>query len=92
MEPSTVVWASARLAPVQIALWGHPETSGMASIDYYISSDPYHQAQDAAFGIESAQERFEEQLVRLDSLGFCFDRPLLTGWLQEVSSFPIRSL
>jgi hypothetical protein len=43
MEPSTVVWASSRLAPIQMVLWGHPSTTGLDSIDYYISSQFYHQ-------------------------------------------------
>jgi hypothetical protein len=43
MEPSMVVWASARLAPIQMVLWGHPSTTGLESIDYYITSQLYYQ-------------------------------------------------
>jgi len=81
MEPSIVVWASARLAPVQIALWGHPSTTGMNSIDYFISSDLYHSK-----GLNSGQEFFNEQLIRLDSLGFSFRRPILSIWMDEIQS------
>lgn len=42
MDPATSVWAAARLAPVQMALWGHPSTTGMTSIDYYITSELFH--------------------------------------------------
>ena len=81
MEPSIVVWASARLAPVQIALWGHPSTTGMNSIDYFISSDLYH-SKDSNGG----QEFFNEQLIRLDSLGFYFRRPILSIWMNEIQN------
>merc|ERR1711871_1098497 len=84
MEPSTVVWAQARLAPVQVVLWGHPETSGMESIDYFLSSDPFHSASDTLINIEEAQNRFEEQLIRLSSIGTNFQRPILNGRYKHI--------
>lgn len=42
MDPSTSVWAASRLAPVQVCTWGHPTTTGLASIDYFLSSYDYH--------------------------------------------------
>lgn len=42
MTPSTPAWAGARLAPVQVVTWGHPSTSGLRHIDYFLSSDRYH--------------------------------------------------
>jgi protein O-GlcNAc transferase len=83
MEPSTVVWAAARLAPVQVALWGHPSTSGTDNIDYFLSSDDFHAS---AASLELPQDHFVEQLVRLDSLGFYFDRPILKGWKKEIET------
>ena len=38
MEPLTYFLAFARLAPVQCVAWGHPVTTGISSIDYFISS------------------------------------------------------
>src|SRR6266853_367890 len=38
MFPMTVKLASLRLAPVQVTTWGHPETSGLPTIDYYLSA------------------------------------------------------
>jgi hypothetical protein len=75
------VWAASRLARVQIALWGHPSTSGMTSIDYFLSSDSFHEEVNA-FG--DPQNQFIEQLVRLDSLGFYFERPLLLAWKSKI--------
>jgi predicted O-linked N-acetylglucosamine transferase (SPINDLY family) len=69
MDPSTTVWSASKLAPIQMALWGHPTTTGLSSIDYFISSESFHSDN---FASESA---FSEQLVRMQSLGFFFHRP-----------------
>jgi protein O-GlcNAc transferase len=58
--------ASLRLAPVQLASWGHPETSGIPTVDYYISADAFEPA--------DADQCYTEQLVRLPNLG-CFYEP-----------------
>lgn len=42
MDPATSVWGASKLATIQACLWGHPSTTGMNAIDYYISSDLYH--------------------------------------------------
>ena len=47
---------------------GHPVTSGIASIDYFISS--------ALFEREDAQDHYSEHLVRLNSLPLHIPRPL----------------
>ena len=39
MDPTTVKLASLRLVPVQVAAAGHTETSGLPTIDYYLSAD-----------------------------------------------------
>ena len=38
MSPTIYFLAFARLAPVQIVSWGHPETTGINTIDYFLSS------------------------------------------------------
>jgi hypothetical protein len=52
--------AFARLAPIQINTWGHSETSGIDTIDYYFSSKYYE--------ISQAQDNYSEKLVCLDSM------------------------
>jgi predicted O-linked N-acetylglucosamine transferase (SPINDLY family) len=71
MDPMSVKLASLRLAPVQVATWGHPETTGLPTIDYYLSAE----------GMEppDAQENYTERLITLPNLG-CFYRP----WESEV--------
>lgn len=54
--------ASHRMAPVQISTWGHPGTSGLETIDYYVTSK-YFQEQ---------QHDFTEKLVSFDSLSMCY--------------------
>jgi predicted O-linked N-acetylglucosamine transferase (SPINDLY family) len=59
--------AALRHAPVQIAAWGHPVTSGLDTIDYFLSAD--------ACEPDNAAEHYSEQLVRLPRLGTCLDLP-----------------
>lgn len=61
LHPMTLKLASLRLAPVQIDTWGHPDTSGLPTIDYYVSADCFEPA--------DAQNHYSEQLLRLPHLG-----------------------
>jgi predicted O-linked N-acetylglucosamine transferase (SPINDLY family) len=61
MDPMSLRLASLRLAPVQIAAWGHPETTGLPTIDCYISADAFEPA--------DADDAYTERLIRLPTLG-----------------------
>jgi predicted O-linked N-acetylglucosamine transferase (SPINDLY family) len=61
LDPMTLKLASLRLAPVQINAWGHPETSGLPTLDYYLSADCFEPA--------DSQDHYSEQLVLLPHLG-----------------------
>jgi protein O-GlcNAc transferase len=65
MDALTTQLAALRLAPVQAATWGHPETTGLPTIDLYFSAD----------GLEpdGAQDNYSERLVRLPNLGVCVE-------------------
>ena len=39
MDPVSAQLAAQRLAPIQCNSWGHPDTSGFPTLDYYLSSD-----------------------------------------------------
>jgi predicted O-linked N-acetylglucosamine transferase (SPINDLY family) len=65
MDPMTAKLACLRLAPVQATAWGHPETSGLPTMDYYLSA--------AAFEPQGAQHNYTEKLVPLAGLGVCYD-------------------
>ena len=61
MHCVTTQLAATRLAPVQCVSWGHPSTSGLPTMDYYLSAELLES--------ETAQEHYTEQLVRLPHLG-----------------------
>ena len=65
MQDVIIQLASMRLAPVQCVAWGHPETSGLPTIDYYLSA--------SAFESDTAQDHYTEQLVRLPNLGVYYE-------------------
>lgn len=67
MDPVTTKLASLRLAPVQCTSWGHPITSGMPTIDYYLSSDLMEP--------EPAVHLYTEELVRLPNLSVHYTPP-----------------
>lgn len=60
MDPLSLKLASLRLAPVQCVSWGHPTTSGLPTIDYYLSSDLMEP--------HGAEEHYSEKLIRLPNL------------------------
>ncbi len=68
MDPLSYFLAFSRLAPVQCAMLGHPVTTGIRNVDYFISS--------ALFEREEAQAHYSERLVRLASLPLFISRPL----------------
>ncbi|MGC2457296.1 MAG: tetratricopeptide repeat protein [Gallionellaceae bacterium] len=61
MDPMTVRLASLRLVAVQVASWGHPETTGLPTMDYYLSAQDLEPP--------AAQDGYSEQLVLLPHLG-----------------------
>ena len=63
MHPKHMWLAALRLAPVQCAAWGHPVTTGLASMDYYLSAD--------ATEPPDASDHYAESLVRLSGIGIC---------------------
>ena len=63
MDTLTPRLAALRLAPVQVASWGHPETTGLPTIDHYLSAE--------RFEGPGADAHYSESLVRLPNLGCC---------------------
>jgi len=67
MDSFTYFLAFARLAPVQIVSWGHPDTTGIANLDYFLSV--------ASFEPESAEVFYSERLIKLSRISSYFYRP-----------------
>jgi predicted O-linked N-acetylglucosamine transferase (SPINDLY family)/SAM-dependent methyltransferase len=67
MDPYSYSLAFHRLAPVQCVTWGHPVTTGIPNVDYFLSSDLLEP--------EDALEHYTERLIRLKGLPTCYRRP-----------------
>jgi predicted O-linked N-acetylglucosamine transferase (SPINDLY family) len=65
MDKVSAQLAAQRLAAVQCASWGHPVTSGLPTIDYFISSHLMEPA--------DAADRYSEQLIRLPNLSIYYE-------------------
>lgn len=65
MDAMTLRLASLRFAPLQLATWGHPVTTGLPTIDAFLSADAMEPA--------DAQDHYTERLVRLPGLGVCYE-------------------
>jgi len=65
MDVSSLQLAAQRLASVQCNSWGHPETSGLSTIDYFLSSDLMEPP--------DAQACYTEKLVRLPNLSIYYE-------------------
>ena len=67
MDMATFSLAFARLAPVQCVSWGHPLTTGVPSIDYFLSW--------AGAEPPDADRHYSERLIRLQSFPTCYRQP-----------------
>ncbi|MGF7209434.1 putative O-linked N-acetylglucosamine transferase (SPINDLY family) [Skermanella aerolata] len=67
MDPMVARLAALRLAPVQAMSTGHPVTTGLATVDLYLSS--------ALMEPEDGQDHYRERLIRLPNLSYAY-RPL----------------
>lgn len=67
MDPRTQLPAALRLAPVQCVAWGHPVTSGLPTLDYFLSS--------ALMEPADGDAHYSERLVRLANLSLCCRAP-----------------
>lgn len=65
MDTSSLQLAAQRLAPVQCNSWGHPETSGLKTLDYFLSSDLMEPPGAEAF--------YTEKLIRLPNLSIYYE-------------------
>jgi len=76
MEPLMTQLAALRLAPIQCTAWDHPVTSGLPTVDYFISSDLSEP--------KDGQSHYSEVLVQLPGIGLCYPKPVFaTALLQK---------
>lgn len=68
MHPVTQGLAALRLAPVQATLWGHPVSTGLPTLDWFISAQ--------ALEPPDGQDHYSERLLCLPGLGHGLDPPV----------------
>lgn len=81
MDVTTVQLATLRLAPLQIAGWGHPITSGLPTIDLYCSGQLLERP--------DADIDYSERLVRLPGVGACSVLPPVAAVVPDPESLDI---
>jgi protein O-GlcNAc transferase len=82
MDPITMKLAALRLAPVQCTSWGQPDTSGLPTIDYYISSD--------FMELPEADRYYTEELVRLTNLSVYYEPQINPSVCGSRDTFGLR--
>lgn len=78
MEPLSYFLAYSRLAPVQCVMNGHPDTTGIPTIDYFLSVD--------SFEPDDADQHYSEKLVRMARESI-FERPHLPPLIKTREQF-----
>lgn len=69
MDPLTFHLAAQRFAPLQLAGWGHPISSGLPTIDGFVSGDLLEPP--------DADAHYRERLLRLPGTGCCTTPPAI---------------
>jgi predicted O-linked N-acetylglucosamine transferase (SPINDLY family) len=69
MQLKAQIISYARLAPIQVNTWGHSETSGIDTIDYFVSSK-YFEIEES-----KAQTHYSEKLFLMSSLSTYYYPP-----------------
>ena len=69
MDQDSYFISHSRLAPVQAVGWGHPDTTGVESIDYFISATSVEPP--------DAEEHYSERLIRLNRLPCYYEPPIV---------------
>ncbi|MEQ9671748.1 O-linked N-acetylglucosamine transferase, SPINDLY family protein [Coleofasciculus sp. G2-EDA-02] len=82
MDAPTLQMAALRLAPVQCTAWGHPVTSGLPTIDYFLSSELMEP--------EDAQEHYTETLICLPNIGVSYPKPYIPPRIKTRSDYQLQ--
>lgn len=82
MDPQYYYLAFARLANIQCVLQGHPDTTGVDTIDYFLSS--------SLMEPENAQEHYSEEFVGFNNIPLYYTKPPLPDRLMARSELGIK--
>ena len=78
----TLCLAALRLAPIQCMAWGQPVTSGIPTVDYFLSSQTMEP--------ENGQEHYSEKLVRLPGVGISYPTIRVQNVQRDRAAFGLR--
>lgn len=84
MGKSSFVLAAFRLAPLQMVSWGHPVTTGLPTIDVFLTSD--------AMEPEDGEAFYSERLVRLPRLGIYYHPTPATSGSRAAFGLPDEAI
>ena len=82
MDAQTMQIASLRLAPIQCVAWGQPVTSGLPTVDYFLSSELMEPPNN--------QNHYSETLIRLPNIGVAYPKPEVPQLAKKRSDFQLR--
>ncbi|MBD2541300.1 tetratricopeptide repeat protein [Coleofasciculus sp. FACHB-SPT36] len=82
MDAATMQLAGLRLAPAQCVVWGHPVTTGLPTIDYFLSSELMEP--------ENAQAHYSETLIRLPNVGVAYPSLEIPPLTKTRADFQLR--
>ena len=82
MYPQVSQIAGLRLAPIQCLAWGHPITSGIPTVDYYLSCELMEP--------ENAQQHYCEKLICLPNIGISYAKPVIPEPQKVRSEFGLK--
>ena len=71
--------ASLRLAPIQCTTWLHPVTSGLPTLDYFLSSEIMEPIE--------AENHYSEKLIRLPQLGIVLEKFQVSELTKDRNNF-----
>ena len=69
MVPVAYLLSHMKLAPIQINTWGHSQTSGVSTIDYYLSSEYFERSS------EQSRAFYSETCIAMKSLSTYYYHP-----------------
>ncbi|MEP5687646.1 hypothetical protein [Nisaea sp.] len=84
MGKNSFVLAAFRLAPLQMVSWGHPVTTGLPTMDVFLTSD--------AMEPEGGEAFYSERLVRLPRLGIYYHPTHATSGNRAAFGLPEKAI
>ena len=82
MDPVSYFLSFSRLARIQCVTWGHPVSTGVSTIDYFISSK--------IIDAKLNDSQYTEKLLRLDQFSTDYSRPILPNLTKSRSDFNLK--